>query len=133
MNIGDIEITIGGVTFPFLLSAILSYLYSFFKKADGTDILSDRLKNLFTLVVAIGLSLASLPYNNLAMTYVNVFNYSLYGFIQAMAAVGLYDTLSVQVHGTRTSLVKAMKVVEASNKQPLPSGSGGIRLGTDRR
>ena len=131
MNIGDIEITIGGVAFPFLLSAILSYLYSFFRKSDGTDILSDRIKNVFTLVVAIGLSLASLPYSNLPMSYANVFNYSLYGFMQAMAAVGLYDTLSVQVHGTITSLAKAVKVVNESNKQtPPPTGSGGIRLGS---
>jgi len=128
---GNIEITLGGMAFPFLLSAILSYLYSFFKKADGTDTLSDRMKNVFALVIAIGLALASLPYNGIAMTYVNVFNYTLYGFIQAMAAIGLYDTLTVQVHGTRTSLAKAIQVVKAANgKAPQAQPSGGITLRT---
>jgi hypothetical protein len=72
------------------MTAFLAVVFSFAQ-------LSDRLKNAIALFLGIGLSLAYLPYKGLPWTFVNIFDYSLYGFIQGAAAVGLWKTINIQV------------------------------------
>lgn len=100
----DIQVTLGQYSFPILLSMVLAFLYQFFEKQDGTSYLSDRMKNGFAVLMAVGLAVATMPYNNIIMTYKSVIDYILYGFSQGLMAVGFYKTVQVQIKGNKTEV-----------------------------
>lgn len=80
----------GAYALPFLMTAFLAIIFSF-------ATFSDRIKNAVAILLGIGLSIAYLPYKGLPWTFVNIFDYTLYGLIQGAAAVGLWKTINIQV------------------------------------
>ena len=84
----------GGYALPFLMTAILAVAYQFYA-------FTDKWKNLLALLLGIGLSLLFLAYKGLSLGIVNIVDYTIYGFLQGAAAVGLWKTLNIQVRGGR--------------------------------
>ena len=117
----ELSVTLGQYSFPILLSMVLAFLYQFFEKSDGTSYLSDRMKNGFAVLMAVGLAVATMPYNNIVMTYQSVVDYILYGFSQGLMAVGFYKTVQVQIKGTKNPKGDRQLFIEQEKSSLSPS------------
>lgn len=80
----------GAYALPFLMTTFLAIIFSFVD-------FSDKLKNAIALLLGIGLAIAYIPYKGIPWTFVNIFDYALYGLIQGAAAVGLWKTVNIQI------------------------------------
>lgn len=80
----------GAYALPFLMTVFLAIIFSFAE-------FSARIKNAVALGLGIGLAICYLPYKELPWTFVNIFDYALYGLIQGAAAVGLWKTINIQI------------------------------------
>ena len=94
---GTQEIMFGQYALSVILTAVMALIFMIFKRDDGTNVISDKWKNLIVILVGLGLGLLSIWYLAKPTTIVNVVTGLLDGFFTAMSAVGLWKTLGLQV------------------------------------
>jgi hypothetical protein len=90
------EITFGQYGLSVILSAIMAVVFMVLKRDNGTNILSDKWKNLVVIFAGLALGMLSLWYFGKPLVVKEIVNALLEGFFTAMSAVGLWKTLGIQ-------------------------------------
>ena len=90
------EINIGQYAFPFVLTAILAFLYKQFELPGGGSSLSAVWKTRLAVITGVFVALGAMFYLGIEPTYKNLVDYILYGFINGGAAIGLWELVSRQ-------------------------------------
>jgi len=94
----DMVITFGPYVLPFpvALTAILSIFYSMFNAKDGTNLLSDRVKNMIALLMGMGFGILIMVDKETAITARVFIGWLIFGLLEGAAAVGLYKSIKIQ-------------------------------------
>ena len=90
------EINIGAYAFPFILAAILAFVYKQFELPDGSSRLSAAWKTRIPVIVGVIGSIGAMFYLGIEPTYKNLVDYAIYGFIEGGSAIGLWELVSKQ-------------------------------------
>jgi len=90
------EISLGQYAFPFVLTAILAFVYKQFELPDGESMLSSVWKTRISVLAGIVVALGAMFYLGVEPTYKAIVDYVLYGFINGGAAIGLWELVSKQ-------------------------------------
>jgi hypothetical protein len=80
------DIQFGAYALPVVLMVVLALFY----RIVGENV-SNRWKSIIAIVAGVGLGLAGIAYNEQLWTAKTIIDYSLYGFMQGAAAVGLWE------------------------------------------
>ena len=83
------EIQFGAYALPVVLMVVLGLFY----RIVGENI-ENRWKSVIAVVAGLGLGIAGIAYANQPWTAQVIIDYSLYGFMQGAAAVGLWEVTS---------------------------------------
>jgi len=90
------EINIGQYAFPFILTAILAFVYKQFELPDGTSKLSAVWKTRIPVIIGVATAIGAMFYLGVEPIFKNIVEYALYGFIEGGAAIGLWEMVSRQ-------------------------------------
>ena len=82
--------------FPVALATILTVFYSLFNKPDGTNPISDRIKNGFALIMGVGFGILVMTQKGVEPSWINFIGWGIFGLLEGAAAVGLYKSVRVQ-------------------------------------
>ena len=81
------EINFGAYALPVVLMVILALVY----RIVGDGVITNRWKSVIAIVAGVGLGLAGIAYEGKPWVAPTIIDYTLYGFMQGAAAVGLWE------------------------------------------
>lgn len=90
------EIQIGKVGVSVLMMGILALVYKFCKRDDGTECVSNRLKQLIAILLGFALGYVAMFYQGIAPTFKNVVDFGVTGLILGLNAIGIWEVVKPQ-------------------------------------
>ena len=89
------EIQIGKVGISVLMTGILALVYKWCRRADGTECITDRGKQMIAILVGLILAYIAMFYVGTQPTFKTLVDYGVTGLVLGLQAIGVWEVIKV--------------------------------------